>query len=333
MVRNRLLLSICLFTLVLTGGVIGYMAIEGMSPVDALYTSVIVLSTVGMGEIRAFSPNGRLFTVGLILGGVGLVGYLVSLVATVILEGQFEKILKRGGRNKMIKNLKGHVVICGSGILGKAVMEEVTAGEQPFVVVERNPDVVEALQAKGIMTVEGDATDDEILKSANIFMARGLISCLPTDMDNVFVCLTARNLNRNLQIVTKADAESSVGKLRKAGADRVISTKTIGSKRMAAALLEPTVTDFLDIVMSSGKLDLKMGDIVIRDGSGMIGKDIVTLGIRKNTGCIILAVKRGSTYRLSIDPDFDFHTGDILIALGTSAQLKRLSELAGRPIS
>lgn len=329
MVRNRLLLSIGLFTLVLTGGVIGYMTIEGMSPIDALYTSVIVLSTVGMGEINAFSPTGRLFTVGLILGGVGLVGYLVSLVATVILEGQFEKILKRGSRNKMIKNLKDHVVICGSGILGKAVMEEFTAGDQPFVVIERNPDLADALQAKGVMTVEGDATDDDILKSANIHTARGLISCLPTDMDNVFVCLTARNLNRNLQIVTKADAESSVGKLRKAGADRVISTKTIGSKRMAAALLEPTVTDFLDTVISSGKLDLKMGEIVIREGSGMIEKDIVTLGIRKNTGCIILAVKRGSTYRLSIDPDFNFRDGDILIALGTSAQLKRLTELAG----
>ncbi|PKK88691.1 MAG: hypothetical protein CVV64_17770 [Candidatus Wallbacteria bacterium HGW-Wallbacteria-1] len=328
--RKGLVISMLLLALMLACGIAGYMALEGLNLTDSIYTTVIVLSTVGMGEVREFTPNGRLFTVFLILSGAGLVGFLISQMARFVLGGELDRILRKGQSIKMIRKLNDHVIICGAGVQGTSVLEEFQSRNYPYVVIEKQPEIVTLLASRGVPVLEGDATDDDTLIKANIATAKGLISCMPTDVDNVFVCLSARNLNQRLNIVTKADMDSSVEKLNKAGANRVISTKTIGSRRMVAAMMEPSVIDFLDIVMTSGKLDLRMADVVIQEGSAMVGGDIVTLGIRRDTGCIILAVRRGSTYTLSFGTDFLFQPDDVLIALGTSSQLKRLEKLTAR---
>lgn len=326
--RKRLILAAMLILFIISFGTVGYMSIEGWRFIDALYMTVITLSTVGYREVHALSEMGILFTTMLIVSGVGTVLYALSTGAQIVLEGELQEIFGRKRLEKKIRELKNHYIVCGYGRMGKIICRELKEKNIKFVVVEKKPD---ALEEKGDMLIfEGDATRDEILREVGIERAKGLISVLTTDAENLFVVLSARELNPKLFIVARAGEEGSEQKLMRAGADRVVSPYHIGGLRIAHTVLKPAVVDFIEFATKSGNIDLQMEEIAIREDSKLAGLTLDECGIGRELGIIIVAIKKPAgdmrfnpTFRTSIK------AGDTLLALGEISKLKILKDMAG----
>jgi len=323
--KKRLLLSLIMITSIVAFGTIGYMNVEGWNFLDSLYMTIITLASVGYKEVRPLSDNGRIFTIFLIIGGVGTVLYALNNGAKVILEGEFKEIFGRSRLEKKIKALRDHYIICGYGRMGKIIVKELKDKDIRFVVIEKNPEAGQ----EDLLILPGDATKDEVLKEAGIHKAKGLISVLPTDAENLYVVLSARELNPDLFIVARAGEEGSEQKLIRAGANRVVSPYHIGGLRIAHTVLKPAVVDFIEFATRSGNIDLQMEEIAVRDGSRIAGQTLDECGIGRELGIIIVAIQRAGgemkfnpTFRTTIRP------GDVLIALGETSKLKRLEEMA-----
>jgi voltage-gated potassium channel len=319
---------LCLFSVVAIS-VIGYMIIENMSFVDALYMAVITLTTVGFREVKELSEAGKIFTIIVIILGVAGIAYSLRIIVEFVL---YEKIGERWRIRKMnekINKLENHYIICGYGRIGEEICKQFIKTETPFVVIERNPEIIEEIKEEGLLYVEGSAEENEILLKAGIERAKGLLSVLPSDADNVFVALSAKSLNPKIMVATRATDMQAEEKLRKAGADKVICPYTIGGRRLAAMVLKPTVIDFLDTVVSAGNLELQMEEIQVGAGSEMVGKALVDTQIRQGSGAIIVAIlDHKSHLKVNPSPKQEIFAEDVLIALGTSSQLKRLKEMA-----
>jgi voltage-gated potassium channel len=248
---KKVLLTLALVLFIVSFGTIGYVVIEGWNFLDAFYMTVITLTTVGFGEVHQLSNAGRVFTIVLIIGGVGTVFYALSIGAKLTLEGELQEIFGRQRLEKKIRELGDHYIVCGYGRMGRIICRELKHDNVPFVVIEKKPDVLLEEQ-KEILLFEGDATNDDVLKEVGIEKAKGLISVLPTDAENLYVVLSARGLNPNLQIVARAGEEGSEQKLLRAGADRVVSPYHIGGLRIAHTVLKPAVVDFIEFATKSG---------------------------------------------------------------------------------
>jgi len=308
----------------------GYMWLEGYSLVDAVYMTAITLSTVGYGEVRPLSDMGRLFTVGVIIVGVGTGAYLFSTIAEYIVAGEFQGTLKQRRVMRAIKKLRDHYVICGYGRVGQQVAEELRTLGLPFVVVDRDREAIERCEQRQLLFVEGDATEDDVLRQAGIGRARGLVAVLNTDADNVFVVLSARSLNPDLMIVARATTEDTERKLLKAGADRVVSPYVMAGYRMASLLMRPNVITFLDTAMRSQDLELWIEEIEVSPESALVGQTLAEANIRSLTGANVLAIVRGREHRLvDWSPELRLEANDILIVLGKRGQLEALARLAG----
>ena len=325
--RNKIMLSAALILLLISAGTVGYVFIEGWDFLDSLYMTITTLTTVGFGEVHPLSRIGRVFTIALIVGGVGTVFYALGTIAKFMLEGEFEEIFGRKRLEKKIKELREHFIVCGYGRMGKIICRELKEKNISFVVIEKKPEAL--IGGQDVLLVEGDATRDEILKEVQIGRARGLISVLPTDAENLYVVLSARGLNPRLMIVARAGEEGSEQKLVRAGADRVVSPYYIGGLRIAHTVLKPAVVDFIEFATKSGNIDLQMEEITIQDNSGLVGLTLDECGIGRELGIIVVAIKQGSgemrfnpTYKTSIK------TGDTLIALGEISKLKVLEDMA-----
>ncbi len=325
--RKRLILSAVLIALIVAFGAIGYMGIEGWDFLDSLYMTIITLTTVGYKEVHDLSSGGRLFTIFLIIGGVGTVFYALSTGAKLVLEGELQELFGRRRLEKKIKELKDHYIICGYGRMGKIIGRELKVKNEKFAVIEKKPNMPQ--EKEDSLILEGDATQDEVLKDAGIERAKGLISVLPTDAENLFVVLSARGLNPGLLIVARAGEEGSEQKLLRAGADRVISPYHIGGLRIAHTVLKPAVVDFIEFATKSGNIDLQMEEITINEGSGLIGFSLDECGIGRDLGIIIVAIRR-STGEMKFNPTFrsTIKSGDTLIALGEISKLKILEAKA-----
>jgi voltage-gated potassium channel len=325
--RNRIIKVLSLISLMIAFGTTGYMVIEGWNFLDSLYMTVTTLTTVGYREIHEPSSRGMVFTIILIVFGVGTVLYALTIGARVIIEGEFREIFGRKKLEKMLRELSGHYIICGYGRMGKIVAKELREEKVKFVVIEKNPDAMD--REEGLLALKGDATHDEVLKEAGIDRARGLISVLPTDAENLFVVLSARGLSPNLLIVARAIEDGSEQKLLRAGATKVVSPYHIGGLRMAHTVLKPTVVDFLEFATKSGNLELQMQEIQIQKGSDLIGLTLEECGIGRDLGVIIVAIKQlaGDT---RFNPTFrsTVGAGDTLIALGEKSRLKFVEEMA-----
>ncbi|ABQ28303.1 potassium channel family protein [Geotalea uraniireducens] len=325
---RHLKISIFVLGLLVSLGTVGYMGIEGWRFLDALYMTVITLGTVGFREVHELSDSGKLFTMLLIVFGVSVLGYIVGSLAQIMFEGQFQRIIGRKKVEKKIEALKDHYIICGFGRIGALICKEFAAKPIPFVVVEKDPQVVERLEQDSYLFLRGNATDDETLLKAGIKNAKGLISVVTSDTENVYITLTARGLNPDLYILARSGEEGSEIKLKRAGANKVVSPYVIGGTRMAQAILRPNVVDFIEIATGREFLELQMEEILIPPQSAFVGENLASSGFRKETGVIIIGIKKTSG-KMVFNPESHSHleARDTLIVLGEPGAIQKLEEL------
>jgi len=326
---ERLIFVLGMVLVLLSGGTVGYMLIEGWGWHDAFFMTVITLSTVGYGEVRPLTQLGESFTIILILLGVGGVAYTFSTLADYIVAGELNGFLRRQRMMRDIGKLRNHYIICGYGRVGQQVAQGLRANRYDVVVIDANDERTDEFNDSGIHYVIGDATSDPVLQQAGIEHASGLCTCLPNDATNVFVVLSARTFNANLFIISRGNLPESERKLRIAGANQVINPYTITGHRMAAQLLHPSVVEFLDVIMHTGDLELRIEEIHIGQTSAMNGKSLAECNVRGDTGVNVLAIRRddGRLYT-HLPANFTLSVDDTLIGLGTQTQLSLLAQRA-----
>jgi voltage-gated potassium channel len=326
---NRRFLPIILIPiLVASVGVVGYVLIEGWSLNDALFMTIITLTTVGFGEVRPLTIAGRWFTVALILLGVGSVVYSLSVAAEYLLSADVGRRLWRRRMQNTIDKMADHVIVIGYGRVGQSTVEALTDGSSGIALIEHEEDAIQHAIDDGLTILQGDATDDHVLQAAGIERARTLIVCTGDTAANLFIVLSARVLNPNLRIIARGDVASQA-KLRRAGADRVVSPYQIGGKYMANIALRPHVTDFLDVVTLDDGLELWLEEITIDDRSKIVGQTVGQVNVRQRTGVTLVAIlRRESREMVTPVPDTRLKAGDKLIVLGSRPQLADLELLA-----
>lgn len=333
--RRRLIGSLVLALVLLIAGTVGYVLIEKWTVTDALYMTIITVATVGYGEVRQLSPAGRIFTIFVIIFGVGNVAYLVGLFSRAMVEGSLERIMGRRKLEKQINQLSDHYVICGYGRIGRSIVKELAAGHVPVVIIESDPAIIQRIGEDGFLYVAGEATDDLNLLAAGIKRARGLVSVVSSDADNVFIVLTARAMREELFIVTRASEERSVAKLERAGADKVISPYHIGARKMAQAILRPNVTDFIEsTVHGQSGLGLAMEEILVTPRSSLKDVTLRDSNIRRDLDLMIIAIKTADG-RMIFSPSADesVRVGDVLIVVGKQENVERLIKLLGADVT
>jgi voltage-gated potassium channel len=323
--RNSLQI-IFLLLLILIAGTLGYHFIEGWSLFDSLYMSVITLATVGYSETHPLTIPGRVFTIFLILGGMGIILYGISEITQFIVQGGIGGILRRRKMERTIKKISHHYILCGAGKNGHYVLEELIRTKRKVVVVEKDPKKVQTLINRGIPTIEGDASSDNVLHSAGIDRAIGLVSTLPEDKDNLFVVITARGLNPKLRIVAKVDDIEVREKFFRSGANSAVSAPYIGGLRMASELIRPDTTTFLDSMMRDSSA-LRVDEVKIGSTTSYRGKTIESCDVLASSDVVLVSMRRGMDERDFIfnpPPSTIINTGDTLIFIGNPEQLEIL---------
>ncbi len=323
-----ILFGFLLFITALLGGTAGYMLIEKWSFMDALYMTVITLATVGYGEVRRLSPSGRIFTMLLILTGVGFVFYVASSTIRFVVEGRVREILGRRKLEKEIQAQKNHYIICGYGRVGSNICDILASRSMKTVVIERAPERISKLNERNLLYIAGEATDEENLLNAGVERARGLVAVLKTDTDNVYVTLSARQLNPELFIIARAGEKKSENKLLAAGADKVISPYRIGAQRIAQTIIRPTVTDFLELAVMDKSRNIQMEELPVHSSSGLVGVALQDSGIRKDYDLIIVAIRRaGGEMLFNPSARTKLQAGDTVIAIGEKQNLEGIEKV------
>jgi voltage-gated potassium channel len=327
--RKRIYYSLIALALIIVAGTLGYHAIEGWPLFDGLYMTIITLTTIGYGEVHPLSEPGRYFTLGLIVVGVAVFGFLLSNVTQTLIETELSSLMGRRKLYKDISELKNHYILCGAGRVGSRVVDELRKKEVDFIVIERDEHVADRLLARGDLVLVGDATDETVLEGAQCRTARSLIAAASTDADNVYIALTARGLNPDLYIVARAVDQAAERQLIRAGANKVISPTLIGSHRMAQAALSPAVADFIELTTMTESLDLNFEQIRIASGSPLDGCQIKDSGVRTEHNAMIVAITdHAGNMHFNPRGNHTLQAGDMLIAIGTHADLSKLAEVA-----
>jgi voltage-gated potassium channel len=318
---------IILFTIFIIGTV-GFHVIEGWSFIDSFYATITTLSTVGYGDFVPTTTEGKFFTVFIIIFGVGTMFYSLVLMAETFVEARLRSLLGRGKLERMIEKMSNHYIICGCGRIGFLICRELAAEKVPCVVIDNNPEVIQKVQDEGFIYCKGDATQDKTLIEAGIKRAKGVVCVLPSDAENLYVILTAKELNQNIYIMSRSEEEESEHRLIRAGADRVMSPYTLGGVRMAMAILRPAMLDFIEITTRRQSLELRMEEISVCKGSPIIGMSLEESGIRQHYGLIIVAVKKDSG-KMIFNPlaDYVIAESDKLIAMGEDENVKRFAQV------
>lgn len=330
-IGQRLAIAATLLALIVVVGSFGYYALFGFGLVDALYMTVITLSTVGFGEIGGdLSSGARLYTVGLIFCSIGTAGYSISTLAAFIVEGELTKIIRGRRMDKRIAEIREHMIICGGGPAAAAIVEEFLKTRTPFVLAEKDETKIERLKNLGdLLPLVGDPTENETLLLAGVERARGLLTAMDDDKDNVFVALTAHSLAPSLRIVAQAVEKENAVKLTNAGANEVVSTDAIGGMRMASVMIRPSVVTFLDKMLLMDDT-LRLEEATVAGESPIAGNTIGEADLGAKTGTLLVALRPGGgDYQFNPAENTTLATGDTLVVMGTQNQLVQLREMAG----
>lgn len=317
------------FILLLVVGVIGYMNLLKVNFVDALYMTVITISTVGFGEVGDKNTQSEIFSVLMIFLGVGIVGYAFTTVVGMFVEGKVVDLWKGRKMNRKIFALRDHYIICGSGELAAVIIKKFADEKLDFVVVTDQREDLNQYSTHHILVVEGQSTEESVLMQAGILRAKGLISTLDTEIDNIVTVLTARNLNPTVYIIANSITKSGSEKLLKVGANKTLSATEISGMRMAALMIKPNIISFLDVVTKMGNMEFDLEEVMVKHGSYLENKTLLEAEIPRKTGLIVLAIKKKSDGEMLCNPpvQYRFQIGDVLIVLGREDQVDQLRHL------
>ncbi len=330
MLYKRLIGIFIALSIIFSAGVFGYKIIEGWTTLDSLYMTVITLASVGFMEVHPLSNAGRIFTILLILYGSGVLIYGISVITAFIIEGELTDILRRRKMNKKISQLKGHYIVCGADHTGRYVIEELAKTKKDFVVIEKDAEKIKHFIEQNILCIEGDATHDAVLEMAGIKRARGFITSLHSDAENLFVVITAKRLNPDIRVISKAVEEESDQKIRMVGADGVVMPNSIGGLRMVSEMIRPTVVTFLDIMLRSKDRTIRIEDIEINPGSSFAGRTLDETGTLDIEGVTVVALKdkTNDTYVFNPSRKSALTTDNVLIVMGNVDFINKIKDRA-----
>lgn len=323
--KHKALLLILLPLLLLTVGIFGYMWIEGWSIDDAFYMTVITLTTTGYGEVHPLSANGRLFTAFFLMVGVSLIAYSLATIIEIFFSVDWNE-KRRKKMQKEIDQLYNHTIICGFGRMGKVICSELAKSNHAFVVIEKVDTCITEIEKEGYLAVHGDSTEDSILAKAGISRAKTLACMVDNDGDSLYMSLAARNLNPQIYIIARANAESAKKKIIKAGADKVILPYTTSALKVAQSVLYPNVEDFFDItgVKNDSDSRIQIFDVYITKESHLIGKSLKNCGFKREQLMVVGIRKRNEEFIFAPATSLPFEEGDCLITLGNKKNIDLL---------
>ena len=323
--KTQLLYGIYALVATILMGTLGYMFIEGMLFFDAFYMTMITISTTGFKEVKELSEPGRLLTIFLIVTGFGAIAYTGGRGVQFLIETQ---VFRRRRMSKKLEQSDGHYIVCGYGRMGIQICDSLSSAKIPFVIVENDSLKVEKILEKGYLFVYGDASNDETLLEAGIRKAKGLVSVIGTDAENVFTCLSARELNKDLFIVARAIDDNTEIKLKKAGANRVVKPYDLSGTRMVQLLLRPGVMDFIDGIARRPDINISLEEVKISQHSSLVGKSLMESPIRKELDILVVAIiDTNDEFHYNPKPSYVFQAGEKLIAIGEADKLPLLNEL------
>lgn len=304
--------------------VIGYRVLGEMEWIDALWMVVITVSTVGYGERSQLGPELQLFTIGVILFGMTAAVYTFGGLFQLMLEGELERVIGRRRMEKEIQQLDRHILICGFGRMGQNLADELKTRKRAIVVIDKDEKAVEEARELGVLSVEGDATEEEVLRSLHIDKAKTLVAALPSDAESVFITLTARNLNPEIQIIARAEQPSTEKKLRQAGADRVVMPTVIGARQMVRMITRPTTADLIELVNESSFTELELEEFLIEPGSELVGVTVRETEALRRHRLLVVAIK-DQQGRLTFSPtaDLKFTAGDTVMLMGHAEDIEK----------
>ncbi len=325
---KRLRISLYLFILVSAFGVTYYHVFERMTFSDAIFMIAITLSTVGYGEVQPLSPTGRMVTVFIIVFGITITGYTAGTFIRMLIEGELSKKFGRKKVEKKILKLQDHYIICGYGRIGKLITKELERHNEKFIVIENDVDRISELETSSTPYMLLDARDENTLLKAGIMRAKGIVTAVMSDADNVFITLTARMLRPDIYILARSSEIKNEKKLQSAGANKVVSPYLIGGQRMAQLLVSPTVVDFIDIATMDDRFGLRMEEAMIRPGSPYVGKTLIDSNLRKDYGVIIVLIKKSNgDMKFNPSPGEVLEVNDVLVMLGKIPDLEKINAI------
>jgi len=333
---KTLYISVGLMVSIISIGTIGYIVIEDYNFIDAVYMTVITIATVGFREVMPLSDGGKIFTVFLIIISLGIFGYVVTSITRLIFEGVLHQSYKEYQVRKKVVKLKDHVIVCGYGRNGyQAVVELISHGEKVVIVEKRDHVITRILEDPGLLYVQGDAASEEVLEVAQIRKAKALITALPNDADNIFVVLTAREMNPGLKIISRASNFGSDVKLRRAGATNVIMPDRIGGQRMAKLVAQPDVVEFVEYILLQKSNDVQLLEISCSNmATCNIQKTVRELKLRELSGANLIGIKTiDGNYIFNPSPDIEISRKDKLFVLGTPGQLRKFEKVLNDDIA
>lgn len=326
--RSKIYLAIFLMVFILIFGVLGYRYLSNYDWIDAVYMTIITVTTVGFSEVRPLDTGSKIFTVFLIISSVFIFAYAISVITEYVLSRNSLQLLKKKKVKNQINSLSNHVIVCGFGRNGIQASERLRAFKKPFVIIEKEKEIIERYQSD-LLFVIGDANDDEVLNEAGISKAKFLITALPDDAANLFVVLSARQMNKNLFIISRASLATSQKKLLLAGANKVIMPDKIGGDHMASLVVMPDLITFMDKLSVEGEHTTNLEEVAIEDFADQIDcNSIRDLDLRNKTGCTIIGyIEPNGNYIINPEADLILQPKSKVIVLGRPEQIRKLNEM------
>ncbi|MDJ0783344.1 MAG: potassium channel protein [Desulfosarcinaceae bacterium] len=322
---RQTLISIVLSIALILGGSFGYMIIEGWNFFDSLYMTVITIATVGFSEIHTVSVAGRTFTLLLIFLGVGYFLYVAGGIIQVLVEGRIRHVLGRHKLHRRINRLRNHYIVCGYGRIGRSLTRHLTQRYLDVVVIEQSAERLSRMDDDGILYLLGEATSEEMLIKAGVKRAKAIVTAVGTDADNVFLVLIAKQINPKIFVVARASQNATKKTLIAAGADKVVSPYDLGARRMAHAILRPTVIEFLEMAFADDTTDVQVEELPVSADSALTGVTLMESGIRQKYDLIIITIKKADgSMHFNPGADARIEANDTVIVVGQGKDLKRL---------